>query len=168
MRTLVCRHCGNQVLRNNKLKHRNQQYCGDKACQAARRLSFDRHKYKTDSAYRSDKLQRARDRKKKLADQGDPMACSRYQRAYRASHPDYVAKNRQKQQARNARRAKKSLQEAKIVNPDALMPQPPDNKAVYMMIEVDYQKIVNPDALMPYPTDIKPVTTSKPMFVRLL
>lgn len=168
MRILVCRHCGRQVLKNKKLKHRDQQYCGEKACQAARKLSFERHKYKTNSFFRSEKLQRARDRKKHQADQGDPLSCSRHQRDYRATHPDYVIENRQKQRARNARKADKTKHETKIVNPDALMLQTPDNDTVYAMIAVDYKKIVNPDALMLEITDIKSVTRAKPMFVRLL
>ena len=168
MQTLVCVHCGEEVLRNKKLKHLKQQYCGAKSCQAARKLHFERKKYKTNSFFRSEKLLRARERKQALADQGDPLASSHYQRNYRASHPDYVTKNRQKQQARNARKADKTMDETKIVNPDTLMHQKPDSKTIYAMIAVDYKKIVNPDALMPQATDIKTFTKEKPMFVRLL
>lgn len=165
MRTLVCRHCGREVLRNKRLKHLEQQYCGEKACQAARKLSFDRKKYITNSLYRSDKLQGARDRRRRLA---DPQASSRYQRAYRATHPDYVHANRQKQRVRNARGAANSRHETKIVNPDTLMLQHTDNDTVYAMIAVDYKKIVNPDTLMPYLSDIEACTKQKPLLVRLL
>ncbi len=168
MRTLVCQHCGKQVRRNKKLKHLNQQYCGAKACQCARKLSFEREKYKTNSSFRLDKLQRARERKQAQADRGDPQACSRYQAHYRASHPDYVVKNRHKQLARNALKADKKMHKTQIVNPDALMLQKPVNETVYAMIAVDYKKIVNPDALMSQITDIKLVAKDKPMFVRLL
>ncbi len=168
MRTLICVHCGEEVLRNKKLKHLKQHYCGDKACQTARKLHFERKKYQTNSLYRSEKLLRARERKKALADQGDPLASSRYQADYRATHPDYVTKNRQQQRARNARKAGKTVDEPKIVNPDALIPQKPDNETVYAMIAVDYKKIVNPDTLMPQITDIKTFMKEKPMFVRLL
>jgi len=44
MRTLVCRHCGNQVRRNRRLKHLQQHYCGAKAYQSARKLNFERQK----------------------------------------------------------------------------------------------------------------------------
>jgi len=168
MRTLVCRHCGRQVLRNKKLKHLDQHYCGDKACQAARKQSFDRHKYKTSELFRSKKLQDSRNRKKKQADQGNPLACSRYQRDYRASHPDYVLENRQKQRLRNARKSGKTEPEKKIVNPDAYMSQHPENDTVYAMIAVDYKKIVNPDAFMSKNIDMKLVTRAQTMFVRLL
>ena len=168
MRTLVCRHCGKEVRRNKKLKHLDQHYCGEKACQAARKLSFERHKYKTNPSFRSRKLQSARDRKKKQADQGNPLACSWYQRDYRASHPDYLSENRQKQRARNARKAGKTIEETKIVNPDAYMSQQPENDIVYAMIAVDYKKIVNPDAFMSKMIDMESVTKAQPMFVRLL
>jgi len=168
MQTLVCRHCGRLVRRNKKLKHFIQHYCGEKACQASRKLKFDRHKYKTNQLFRSNKLQRVRDRKKKHADQGNPLACSGYQRDYRASHPDYVLDNRKKQRERNARKAGKTRQETKIVNPDTLMSQRPDNETVYAMIAVDYKKIVNPDAFMSKIIDMELVTKVQPMFVRLL
>ncbi len=96
------------------------------------------------------------------------MARASYQRAYRASHPDYVHDNRQKQRVRNARRTGKMVSEAQIVNPDTLMPQRPDNEGVYAMIPVEYEKIVNPDTLMSYRTGIEMITKTKPMFVRLL
>ena len=168
MRTLVCRHCGKEVPSNKKLKHLIQQYCGEKACQSERKLIFERHKYKTNEFFRSDKLHRARDQKKKQADQGDPLACSRYQRDYRASHPDYVLENRQKQWQRNARKRDKTREQAKIVNPDAYMSQQPENDIVYAMIAVDYKKIVNPDAFMSKMIDMESVTKAQPMFVRLL
>ena len=145
---LVCWHCRKRVRSNKNLKHLDQHYCGDKACQTARKLLFDRQKYKANPTYRSQKLQNARDRKKKQADQGNQLASSRYQRDYRASHPDYVSDNRQKQRARNAKKRRKTSPEQKIVNPDSLMQQVPDNEIVYAMIAVDYKKIVNPDALM--------------------
>ena len=168
MRTLVCRHCGRQVRPNKKLKHLIQHYCGDKACQASRKLSFERHQYKTNSLFRSGKLQGARERKKKQADQGNALACSLYQRNYRSSHPDYVLENRQKQRERNARKAGRTSPEPKIVNPDALMLKQLDNDKVYAMIAVDYKKIVNPDAFMSEMIDMKSVIKAQPMFVRLL
>lgn len=168
MRTLVCRHCGRKVRRNKKLKHLIQHYCGEKACQAARKLSFERHKYKTNAFFRSNKLRHVRDRKKKQSDGGKPQACSLYQRDYRASHPDYVLENRQKQRLRNGWKSGKTRQETKIVNPDASMLKQIDNDSVYAMIAVDYKKIVNPDAFMSKVTDMESVIKVQPMFVRLL
>ncbi|MCX6035523.1 MAG: hypothetical protein NTV38_11205 [Chloroflexi bacterium] len=168
MRTLVCRHCGREIPSNKRLKHLIQRYCGRKACQAERKLSFERHKYKTNTSFRFKKLQRARDRKKKQADEGNPLAGSQYQRDYRASHPDYVLENRRKQQQRNAHKRSKATEQRKIVNPDALMPQQIDNDKVYALIAVDYKKIVNPDAFMSKIIDMESVTKVQPLFVRLL
>ncbi|MDP1545105.1 MAG: hypothetical protein Q8L87_03705 [Anaerolineales bacterium] len=167
MHTLVCRHCGKEVPSNKKLKHLIQHYCGEKTCQAARKLSFDRHKYKTNELFRTNKLRSARDRKKKQADKGN-QASWQYQRDYRASHPDYVLENRQKQRVRNARKAGKTIRETKIVNPDTFMSQRPENDIVYAMIAVDYKKIVNPDAFMSKMIDMESVIKVNPMFVRLL
>ncbi|MCX6253829.1 MAG: hypothetical protein NTV31_05055 [Bacteroidia bacterium] len=168
MRTLVCRHCGRKVQSNKKLKHLIQRYCGNKACQAERKLNFERHKYKTNSLFRSHKLQSARDRKKKQTDQGNPLVGSQYQRDYRAWHPEYVLENRRKQRERNALKRSKATEQPKIVNPDALMPQQPENDKVYAMIAVDYKKIVNPDTFMSKIIDMESVTKAKPMYVRLL
>jgi hypothetical protein len=167
MRTLVCRHCGRTILANKKLKHLLQQYCGDKICQADRKLRFERHKYKTNELFRSNKLHDVRC-KKKQSGQGNPLACSRYQRDYRVSHPDYVLKNRQQQRERNARRLGETNVKSKIVNPDTLIAKQIDNETVYAMIAVDYQKIVNPDAFMSQLADMESITKAQTMFVRRL
>ncbi|MFA5419083.1 MAG: hypothetical protein WC341_11560 [Bacteroidales bacterium] len=168
MGTMVCRHCGKRVRSNKKLKHFIQHYCGEKACQAARKLSFDRNKYKTNELFRSNKLQRARDGKKKQADAGNPFFASQYQRDYRETHPAYVLENKLQQKHRNAKKRSKTSPEQKIVNPDALMQQNPDNDTVYAMIAMDYQKIVNPDTLISKHLDMELVTKVQTMFVRLL
>jgi len=168
MRTLVCRHCKKEVPANRKLKHLTQYYCSEKACQAARKLSFERDKYKSNESFRSDKLQSARDRKKKLTDGGNPCFASQYQRSYRESHPKYVSDNRQKQRQRYARIRDKTREQKKIVNPDTLMPQIHDNDTVYAMIAVDYKKIVNPDTLISQIIDMKYITKASTLFVRRL
>ena len=168
MRTLVCRHCGKEVQANRKLKHLTQYYCCEKACQAARKQSFERKKYKTNPSFRCNKLQSARDRKKKQADGGNPCFASQYQRSYRESHPDYVSDNRQKQRKRYARKRDHAREQTEIVNPDTFMPQIPDNDTVYAMIAVDYKKIVNPDTLMSQIIDMEYITKAQTMFVRRL
>jgi len=168
MRTLVCRHCGRRVTANKKLKHHLQRYCGRKECQNSRKPENERARYKNNPLYRSRKLEKARERKKKMAEQGNVQYFSDYQRFYRATHPQYVIKNREKQRERNARKWGHATRPVKIVNPDAIMSQRPDNDNVYAMIAVDYKKIVNPDAFMSQITGIEPVTKDKPMFVRLL
>jgi hypothetical protein len=168
MRTLVCRYCGREVPANRKLKHLTQYYCSEKACQAARKLSFERKKYKTNPSFRCKKHQSARDRKQKLANGGNPCFASQYQRSYRESHPDYVSGNRQKQRQRHGRKQDKTREQTEIVNPDTFMTQIPDNDTVYAMIAVDYKKIVNPDTLMSQIIDMKYITKDQTMFVRRL
>jgi hypothetical protein len=165
MRTIICQHCGRELRRNKRLKHLQQRYCNEKSCQKARKRLFDRNKYHTDVSYRTKKLEASRNR---LKGRADPGARSEYQRAYRASHPDYVHDNRKKQRVRNARRTGKLVPEAQIVNPDTLMLQYPDSESIYAMIPVEYEKIVNPDTLMLYQTGIEMITKTKPMYVRLL
>ncbi len=167
MRTFICRHCGRETVANRKLKHLRQRYCSNKECQAARKLEFERNKYQSDTCYRSKKLQRSRERRKKLAE-ADPLVGSLYQRAYRLSHPEYVMDNRAKQRLRNDRKAKQSSRETKIVNPDALIKKTPDNERIYAMFLMDHKKIVNPDAFMSERIDKLPLTDNKPLFVRLL
>jgi hypothetical protein len=168
MRTLVCRHCGRTILTNKKLKHLLQQYCGDKTCQTGRKLRFERHKYKTNSAFRSAKLQRVRDRRKTLLREGKPFFGSQYQSSYRSSHPEYVLENRLRQRERNTRKRRKSKDDCKIVNPDTLIAKQIDNDMVYAMIAVDYQKIVNPDAFMSQLAGMESITKAQTMFVRRL
>lgn len=167
MRTFICRHCGRRVIANRKLKHQKQRYCGNKRCQAARKHEFERNKYKNNPTFRFNKLQKVRERKQRLAE-CDPLAGSRYQQDYRASHPGYVSDNRKKQRRRNACKAKEMSRETKIVNPDAFVLQKPDNDTVYAMIAVDYKKIVNPDAFVAECIDMEQIAKAKPMFVRLL
>jgi hypothetical protein len=168
MRTLVCRHCGRRVAANKKLKHHLQHYCGRKECQHSRKLEYERARYKNNPLYRSRKLEKARERKKKMAEQGNVQYFSDYQRFYRATHPQYVIRNREKQRERNARKRDKTSNKTKIVNPDTLISQQPDNDTIYAMIAVDYQKIVNPDTLMLQLIDMMSIANGKPLFVRRL
>ena len=168
MRTLVCCHCGRRVTANKKLKHHLQRYRGRKECQNSRKPEYERARYKNNPLYRSRKLEKARERKKKMAEQGNVQYFSDYQRFYRATHPQYVIKNREKQRERNARKRDKTSNKTKIVNPDTLISQQPDNDTIYAMIAVDYQKIVNPDPLMLQLIDKMSIANGKPLFVRRL
>jgi len=168
METIVCLHCGRSVTKNKKLKHLDQHYCSRKKCQRARRLSFERKKYQNDPTYRSRKLEKSHERKKLKVTQGHSQYFSQYQQAYRASHPEYVRKNREKQRERYARKKAKISLTTKIVNPYTLMLQPSDNEQVYAMFAIDCKKIVNPYALMPERIECLSFKNIKPMFVRLL
>jgi hypothetical protein len=168
MRTLVCRQCGRTTLANKKLKHLIQYYCGDLVCQKARKLSFERNKYRFNGPFRSNKLQQTRERKNSQRGRGNPFVGSEYQRSYRATHPEYVLENRHQQQQRNQQKRCKTSIKPKIVNPDTLIAKQIDNDMVYAMIAVDYKKIVNPDALMSQLAGMESITKAKTMFVRRL
>jgi len=98
----------------------------------------------------------------------DPLSGSRYQHDYRITHPEYTSTNRQKQQVRNSGTKAGRSPETKIVNPDALMLQTPDNDRIYAMIAVDNKMIVNPDAFVKECIDMEQIAKVKPMLVRLL
>jgi len=168
MRTIVCVHCGRRVKANRKLKHLVQRYCGRKECQWQRKLNFERKKYLNDPCYRSRKLLKVRERKKDKSIQGNPQYYSDYQRAYRASHPEYVLQNRLRQRERYARQTVKRVPETKIVNPDMIMLKQVDNEQVYAMFAIDCKKIVNPYALMLESIEMLSITDRKPLYVRLL
>jgi len=118
------------VTANKKLKHHLQHYCGRKECQNSRKPEYERARYKNNPLYRSRKLEKARERKKKMAEQGNVQYFSDYQRFYRATHPQYVIKNREKQRERNARKRDKTSNKTKIVNPDPLMLQLIDKMSI--------------------------------------
>jgi hypothetical protein len=165
MRTIVCRHCGSRVIRNSKLKHLEQHYCSNAECQHSRRLSFARKKYQSNQDFRTAKLKKVTERRKR---KGTRPSYSDYQRSYRASHPEYAAGNRLKQQARYKGKKLEKRLEGKIVNPYTLMSQSIDNERVYAMFEIDYKKIVNPYTLMPETIDNLLITDTKPVIVKLL
>jgi len=118
------------VTANKKLKHHLQRYRGRKECQNSRKPEYERARYKNNPLYRSRKLEKARERKKKMAEQGNVQYFSDYQRFYRATHPQYVIKNREKQRERNARKRDKTSNKTKIVNPDPLMLQLIDKMSI--------------------------------------
>ena len=168
MLTILCCHCGREVNRNKKLRHLVQLYCGSKECQSQRKLNSESNKYRDDPSYRIKKLLKARERKKGKSLDGNPQYYSDYQRAYRASHPEYVLRNKAKQRERYARKKDKTSLTTKIVNPDTLMLQQSDNEHLYAMFAIECKQIVNPDALMVERIGNLSFTDKKPMFVRLL
>ena len=141
-RMFRCKHCGKLFKRNPRLKS-SQRYCSEVACQQARKNTWERVKIKTDESYR----QRRQASKKHWRKN---HTVYRYQRKYRETHPDYVVRNRKKQQQRNTKR--KDLHgSAKIVKTDALSQQRPINPGLYALLPWDkskMEKIVKTDALM--------------------
>lgn len=136
-----CRHCGDTVPRNPRLKGK-QQYCSARECQKARRRQWKRGQYTKDKAYRKKSKERQKIwRKKYPSDQ--------YQKQYRQSHPEYVVRNRELQKARNKKRTTAPV--TMIVKTDALVLQPRGN-GVYLLSKVKKNMIVNRNALSLQPS----------------
>lgn len=106
-----CLCCGELFRSRNRL-HR---YCGKVACQRHRKQGWEKAKLISDSAYKANRCDaQQRWRERNLG----------YWRKYRANHPAYVARNREKQRTRNGVRGPvgqdASLQERPLVaNTDA-------------------------------------------------
>lgn len=90
-----CEACGE--LFRPRAQVRDQRYCGETACQRERKRRWQRDKRRADPDYR---LNQARAQQAWAARHPD------FWRAYRASHPEYVERNRvrQRERARGARR----------------------------------------------------------------
>lgn len=96
--TFVCKACDRVHDRNYRLGSKEQQYCRDRSCQRQRRREYQRKKLRSPPAY---------DQKPKNGRhqwRPDKGSLAEYQRAYRQTHPEYTARNRQQQHQRNAKR----------------------------------------------------------------
>jgi hypothetical protein len=86
--------------------HPKQKYCSKASCQRKRRTAWQKNKLKTDTTYREN--------------QADAQALWKdknpnYWKNYRATHPEYVKRNRLKQQLR---RNQKKTSQAPLLQPD--------------------------------------------------
>ncbi len=138
---LRCLHCKQTKRRNRRVK--GQKYCGDNACQQARKNAWERHKLQRDRDYKASRAASKR-RWYETNRQG-----ADYQSTYRKSHPDYIASNRLKQRNR-AQNGKESAEASKIVKTDALSPQLVDKQGVVVILvsqKKDEKKIVKTDVL---------------------
>jgi hypothetical protein len=111
-RTFICQHCHRRVKKNPRLKG-EQHYCGQAACQQARKDKWERERCRSDPAYLA---------KRKLAKKnwhrGYPG--DRYQHFYRQEHSDYTKSNRCNQQKRD-KKITGNESVPKIVKTDALI-----------------------------------------------
>lgn len=133
--TFICFHCGREVPRNPRVKH--QKYCGAKQCRQARIRSWKNKQYKTNRKYKSRSLASQKAWRSKYS-------AYKYQREYRATHPEYVARNRDLQRERNKKRQKDPS--TMIVNTDSLLFQPMKN-GVYTLSRIKKNMIVNRNSL---------------------
>jgi hypothetical protein len=112
--TILCQGCRLQKPTNPCLKGQ-QQYCGERQCQRARKNAWQRAKLAAVPDYR--KRQRAA-----LAQWRRERPLHRYQKEYRQNHPEYVRKNREQQRLRNRQHQLRNAPGAgkeKIVKMDA-------------------------------------------------
>lgn len=139
--TFTCIHCGKIAPRNYRVKNK-QKYCPGKECQKARMRKWKQKQYKTNPSYREKcKESQGRWRKK--------YPSYRFQKEYRAKHPEYVERNRELQKERNKRRKKERA--PMILKTGALVLQPRDDGA-YFLSKVKKTMIVNRNSLTLQPS----------------
>jgi hypothetical protein len=145
--TFKCSWCKREKPLNPRLRGK-QKFCGDHACQKARKRQWQHKQLNSDASYRSEhrKAQEAW-RKNYPADL--------YQRNYRENHPEYVECNRAQQRVRNRNRRV-------IVKMDALS----HNKTDTYILRPYPKKIVKMDTLLfelvVLQKDTRPTSTTVP------
>lgn len=140
-----CIHCSKLTRFNPRLKG-NQLYCGNRACQQARKNKWEKDKLQKDKSYNTR-------RKNQKAKWRSNKPCDQYQKQYRESHPQYVITNRDKQRTRNKSRRvlPKASTGQKIVKTDALHPGSLLPGGLYLLQPYcpgTTEKIVKTDALI--------------------
>ena len=140
-KTIICKSCGKQKPANIRLKG-TQKYCGDRACQRARKALWQRQK----KAQHHDYCSRQNGCHERWCE-NKPI--DQYMSQYRRDNPEYVASNREQQKIRNQKRRAKAAAE-KIVKMDALQNQPEKSSSYTMTTyKVDAsKKIVKMDTLL--------------------
>jgi hypothetical protein len=118
--------------------HPNQNYCSKESCQRKRRTSWQKNKLKTDTTYREN--------------QADAQALWKaknpgYWKNYRASHLQYVERNRREQQLRRIR-SKTFLMpplQPDVAKMDAAALQQPVVSGRYRLISLDNEDVAKMD-----------------------
>lgn len=135
--TLKCNHCGSTVDKNPRLKV-PQRYCGNAACQKARKNAWERDRQHSSAAYKS-----SRRASHKRWQQKTPP--DQYQRDYREKHPDYCECNRKSQKGRNKKRCTQQ-EKGRQPKTDALSHENQAGKEVPIDLPGICLKIVKTDA----------------------
>jgi len=118
----------------------DQQYCSHRICQNARRQRWRKHKLSNDPDYKADQYAAQKRWCEKNPD---------YWKHYRASHPDYRQKNRQKQKQRNRKRGTPHTDlGAVIAKRYALNPPNGIISGLYTLSPVAGEMIAKSDALL--------------------
>jgi len=135
-RTFICHGCGQEKIADPRQKGQ-QKFCGEPACQRARKARWQKTKMKSDPTYRAQELDALKQWRKER-----PL--HRYQREYRETHPEYVEENRRRQRLRNRKHRREASPEV-IVKMDALTTLKSDT---YLLRPLGSEKIVKMDALV--------------------
>jgi hypothetical protein len=135
-RTRRCRHCRCYFEVCPKVK--DHQYCGNPACQKARKRNWQKRKLAENEVYRRDQKDAQR-----LWLGKNPG----YWKTYRSEHPGYTEKNRIGQRRRNALSAGK-LKSGKIAKMDAIMPKTHALSGRYKLVPLSVSRIAKMDALI--------------------
>jgi hypothetical protein len=144
-KTIICKGCNKEKPFNPRCN--NQQYCGDKDCQNARKARWQREKMAADKEYRSRQNKCKRRWRENYPDH-------EYQEQYRQEHEEYVRRNREMQRIRN-RKYHSIQKQQKIVKMDTLSAKA-DKTAIWQIqkLKMDESgKIVKMDTLF---AEIKP------------
>jgi len=107
--TFRCACCRRILPRNPRIKE--QEYCGAKLCQRARKSKWQREKQQTDPDYRANRRESQRAWRKK-----NPL----YWRRYRHKNHDYCKRNRELQRVRDKAEHRKTVADENLAKMDAL------------------------------------------------
>jgi len=132
--TFRCACCRRILPRNSKVK--NQRYCGDKACQRARKRKWQREKLETDPDHRANKRASQQAWKNK-----NPTYWKEYRRKNSASNE----RNRQLQRVRDRAKCRGAARDD-LAKTDTSMPFFNDTSAIYY-ISTDMGNLAKMDAL---------------------
>lgn len=131
--------------------HPHQNYCLKEQCQRSRRSTWHKIKLTTDKAYRENQADAQALWKAKNPD---------YWKNYRASHPQYVERNRREQQLRRSR-SKTSLMppsQPDVAKMDVASLQQPVKSGRYRLILLDNDSVVKMDFAIVQLSVLEPVT----------
>lgn len=126
-----CQHCGGYLV---ECRNPNQHYCHKPDCQKQRKNLWRRNKLDADSDYKSN--QNAANRKWRESHKT-------YWKNYRAKHPDYVIRNREKQRIRD-----KKNKVSHLAKSDASTPKNIIASGSYYLIPATESNLAKSDALI--------------------
>lgn len=131
-----CKHCRRIFL---IARNPGQQYCSQDDCQRARKNQWRRNARHRDADYRSNQ---------RCANQRWQSNHPDYWKQYRASHQEYVQRNRDKQRMRDkSAKIQRQAQATHLAKSDALPDKTPINSGRYWLIPVQSNHLAKSDAL---------------------